>query len=129
MDVSKINEEIESSVIQFLRQQVLGRLGDQPASEVKVREVVDQIRDFNKNIPSVMDYEDLKKLIGDVSPKLRDIGIFFSFDKIGDFPVVRVKDVSGKVIKVFPSEQIAELVNRIRLFFDVLTDLLLNSKV
>lgn len=129
MDVKRMNEAIENGTIQFLQQQVIGWLSKQPESEIRVKDVVNQIQDFNKNIPSVADYGELKKLIEDVSPKLEDIGIFFSFDKIGDVPIIRVKDISGKVIKVFPAEEMAKLINRIRLFFDVLTDLLLNTRV
>lgn len=98
-------------------------------SDEKIRATVDYIQNLKNKTPDSVDYQELKKLIEEISPKLENVGIFLSFDKIGNIPIVRVKDVTGKVIKVFPKEEMAELMRRIRLFFDVLTELLLNKKV
>ncbi|MDW8086605.1 MAG: flagellar protein FlaG [Candidatus Calescibacterium sp.] len=98
-------------------------------SDEKIRATVDYIQNLKNKTPDSVNYQELKKLIEEISPKLENVGIFLSFDKIGNIPIVRVKDVTGKVIKVFPKEEMAELMRRIRLFFDVLTELLLNKKV
>lgn len=129
MDVISNKENIGNDVIQSIQYQLVNWLDTQPQSDLRVKEAIKHIEKVKSSIPSVMDYEELKKIIEDVAPRLEDVGIFFSFDKIGEVPVVKVKDISGKVIKVFPKEEIAELVNRIRLFFEVLTELLLNRKV
>ncbi|MCS7214124.1 MAG: flagellar protein FlaG [Candidatus Calescibacterium sp.] len=98
-------------------------------SDEKIRATVDYIQNLKNKTPDSVNYQELKKLIEEISPKLENVGIFLSFDKIGNIPIVRVKDVTGKIIKVFPKEEMAELMRRIRLFFDVLTELLLNKKV
>lgn len=99
------------------------------SSESEVKKAVDYIQGLKNSLPESIDYDELKKIIEEITPKLKEVGLFLSFEKIGDVPIVKVKDISGKVIKTFPREEVAELIRRIKIFFDVLTDLLLSRKI
>ncbi|MCX7734604.1 MAG: flagellar protein FlaG [bacterium] len=134
MEVNRINsDENISNLEQKIQVNKTVNIQTTPVSsnegDEKIRSTVDYIQNLKNKTPDSVDYQELKKLIEEISPKLENVGIFLSFDKIGNIPIVRVKDVTGKVIKVFPKEEMAELMRRIRLFFDVLTELLLNKKV
>lgn len=134
MEVNRINsDENISNLEQKIQVNKTVNIQTTPVSsnesDEKIRATVDYIQNLKNKTPDSVNYQELKKLIEEISPKLENVGIFLSFDKIGNIPIVRVKDVTGKVIKVFPKEEMAELMRRIRLFFDVLTELLLNKKV
>lgn len=133
MEVNRINldENISNPEQKIQGSKITLSEGTLPNNTVdsKVQATVEFIQDIKSKTPDSVDYQELKKLIEEISPKLENVGIFLSFDRIGNIPIVRVKDVTGKVIKVFPKEEMAELMRRIRLFFDVLTELLLNKKV
>lgn len=109
------------------------RGGETPGAQVSslesIRRVVEHVRQVGERFQGSVDVQKLREIVEEISPKLKEVGLFMSFERVGDVPVIKIKDVSGKVVKVFPKEEIAELMHRVRLFFDVLVELLMSARV
>ena len=76
-----------------------------------------------------VDLEDFQKIVEQLNESLKNIGIYLAFDKVGELPVVKVKDKSGKVIRTFPPEEVGRILQRINTFFEVLVELIISKKV
>jgi uncharacterized FlaG/YvyC family protein len=75
---------------------------------------------YESSTKNEVNFEQIQKIIEEVNSKLKSLGIFLAFDKIGNLPVVKVVSHTGEVIKVFPPEEVGRILERVSLFFDML---------
>jgi uncharacterized FlaG/YvyC family protein len=75
---------------------------------------------YENSVKNEVNFEQMQKIIEEVNSKLKSLGIFLAFDKIGNLPVVKVVSHTGEVIKVFPPEEVGRTLERVSLFFDIL---------
>ncbi len=96
-------------------------------SEV-VQSAIDSVKAFSDGFANrTISFDEFAEIIDELNKKLGEIGIYLSFKKIGNIPIVEVKDVQGNVIRTFPQEELARLLARLDIFFDVLTDIILSK--
>ena len=75
---------------------------------------------YENSVKNEVNFEQIQKIIEEVNSKVKSLGIFLAFDKIGNLPVVKVVSHTGEVIKVFPPEEVGRILERVSLFFDIL---------
>ncbi len=75
---------------------------------------------YENSVKNEIGFEQMKKIIEEVNSKIKSLGIFLAFDKIGNLPVVKVVSHTGEVIKIFPPEEVGRILERVSLFFDML---------
>ncbi len=75
---------------------------------------------YENSVKNEISLEQMKKIIEEVNSKIKSLGIFLAFDKIGNLPVVKVVSHTGEVIKIFPPEEVGRILERVSLFFDML---------
>jgi len=138
MDVKKISGGTENTAFQLNTEPINTETSYviSPSFEQKISSAPENVKNaayrilgISQNIGGNVDIEEFRKIMEEVNNSLKDIGLYLSFDKIGDLPVVKVKDVSGKVIKIFPPEEVGKILKRISTFFEVLVELMISKRV
>jgi FlaG protein. len=96
----------------------------------KVMEDLSSIKTkYENSAKSEVNLDEIKKIIDEVNSKIKSLGIFLAFDRVGDLPVVKVVSHTGEVIKIFPPEEVGRILERVSLFFDILFKFIISQYV
>ena len=96
----------------------------------KVMEDLSSIKTkYENSAKSEANLDEIKKIIDEVNSKIKSLGIFLAFDRVGDLPVVKVVSHTGEVIKIFPPEEVGRILERVSLFFDILFKFIISQYV
>ncbi len=137
MEVKKINvgniEGQNEIVVRNAGEQIVSP-GAQRLSQTDIPENVkgaaEKIIKVAENVgKNSVNLEDFRKIIEQLNDSLKNLGIYLAFDRVGELPVVKVKDETGKVIRTFPPEEVGRILHRINTFFEVLVELIISKKV